>query len=361
MERTQGRTVRVAALACILAGAAGAGADDLLVSAYTSNSVAAYCGETGEFIETLPNDAGLLGGAQAIDIGPDGLLYVCSETENRVLRYTPTLELVDSFIWDDPNTLADETGGLLNPTGGLFGPDGHFYVSSFETDAILKYDGNTGVFLEVFVPPGRGGLNGPDAGMVFHPNGDLLVPSFWTNAIPRYDSTGAYLGDFVPPGVGLAQPRVILIREDVGDVLVNSSLNDSVRRFALEGGTPLGTFANLDRPSGLERDADGNIYVARIAANVVRKFGPDGTRLGAFVTVGSGGIVAPTFLKFIPARRCEGDTDADGDVDMTDLASLLSLFDACTANLPAARLADANRDGCVDLTDLAILLHWFAM
>lgn len=67
------------------------------------------------------------------------------------------------------DTFAAGSGGLDGPAGLIFGPDGDLYVSSRFTDAILRYDGTTGEFLEAFVPPGSGGLDSP-TGLVFtHP------------------------------------------------------------------------------------------------------------------------------------------------------------------------------------------------
>src|SRR5207302_1670865 len=40
-----------------------------------------------------------------------------------------------------------------------FGPDGNLYVSSFNTNSILRYNGRTGAFLNVFAS--GGGLVGP--------------------------------------------------------------------------------------------------------------------------------------------------------------------------------------------------------
>ncbi|RMF71511.1 MAG: hypothetical protein D6744_17860 [Planctomycetota bacterium] len=56
-----------------------------------------------------------------------------------------------------------------------------------------------------------------------------------------------------------------------------------------------------------------------------------------------------------------GDADADQDVDLSDLALLLSAFGNCEPDAGYDAGADFNHDGCVDLTDLAQLLSNFGL
>src|SRR5262249_33184485 len=93
------------------------------------------------------------------------------------------------------------SGGLTYNWGQLvFGQDGNLYVSSFGTNNVLRYDGNTGTFLGAFVAAGSGGLRAPE-GLAFGPDGDLYVVSQGTNSVLRYDgTTGAFLGIFAGPG-----------------------------------------------------------------------------------------------------------------------------------------------------------------
>jgi hypothetical protein len=51
-----------------------------------------------------------------------------------------------------------------------------------------------------------------------------------------------------------------------------------------------------------------------------------------------------------------GDLDGDGDVDLTDLGALLSIYGDCDGDPGYDPLADLDGSGCIDLPDLAVLL-----
>ena len=144
-------------------------------------------------------------------MGPDGNVYVASAGTNSVIRYTPTGQLLGTFV-------AAGSGGLSNPYGLAFGPDGNLYVSSVANNNILEYSGSTGAFLSTFVSAGSGGLNDPD-GMVFGQDGNLYVSSAGTESVDRFQgplgpapgsplpAAGQSGATFVAPGSGgLAGP-----------------------------------------------------------------------------------------------------------------------------------------------------------
>jgi hypothetical protein len=54
-----------------------------------------------------------------------------------------------------------------------------------------------------------------------------------------------------------------------------------------------------------------------------------------------------------------GDIDRDGDVDLSDLAGLLSAFGSCAGDAAYISGADTDASGCVELIDLAQLLSNF--
>jgi DNA-binding beta-propeller fold protein YncE len=100
---------------------------------------------------------------------------------------------------------------LDDPNGLAVGPDGNLYVGSDLTDSVLRYNGMTGAFIDTFVPPGSGGLNGTND-IAFGPDGNLYVASFLSDSVLRYNgATGAFIDAFVPPGSGgLGFPRELL-------------------------------------------------------------------------------------------------------------------------------------------------------
>ena len=53
------------------------------------------------------------------------------------------------------------SGGLGTPSCLTIGPDGDIYICSSDTNEVLKYDGGSGAFLNVFVEAAAGGLNQP--------------------------------------------------------------------------------------------------------------------------------------------------------------------------------------------------------
>ena len=62
---------------------------------------------------------------------------------------------------------------------------------------------------------------------------------------------------------------------------------------------------------------------------------------------------------YVGAFVLTGDVNADGVVELTDLAILLSAFGVCGNDPNYRREADLDASGCIDLADLAILLSAF--
>lgn len=272
-----------------------ASADELLVSGFNNDDVLRFDAVTGRPIGSL----GDVPGAQAVRFGPDGKLYACVEKLDEIRRYDPTTgALIGKFVFDDPGTPANETGGLDGPTGLDWGPDGHLYVASFETDEVLKYDGVTGQFLGVFIAAGSGSLDGPDNGMQFGADGLLWVPSFWNSQVLRFHATtGAFVDAPMTSADGLNRPRDFIFHQD-GFVYVSSEGNGRIYRRPLAGGA-WSVFATSPSAAGIAFGKDGNLYVANSNRDSVRRYDAQGTFVDVFIPRAAG-LNAPVYVRFVP-------------------------------------------------------------
>src|SRR5438445_10352632 len=92
-----------------------------------------------------------------------------------------TLKFLDRFI-------PAGSGGLTRPRELIFGPDGNYdgakdlYIVDRDLNAVLRYDGVTGAFIDTFVASGSGGLSSP-ADLAFGPEGNLYVRSSVGNQV----------------------------------------------------------------------------------------------------------------------------------------------------------------------------------
>ncbi len=277
---------------------------ELLVCSFGADAVHRFDLDDGAWLGDLGATEDL-DGALGIVVGPDGAIYVASEESNMVLRYDGTTgAFVDRFVWDDPRTKLDESGGLSGPGAVLFDDDGAFYVSSFDSDEVMRYDGATGAFDVLFVPMGAGGLNGPDAGTVFGPDGNLYVPGYYSGTIPRYDGmTGDPLGDFTPSDM-LEEPRTLVFEGD--HLYVANEGSDEVLRFDATTGDFVDVFVaagagGLNAPGGMVFGPDGVLHVASVNGNTVLRFDGEGEPLPTLVDAAAAGVAGPTHITIAPA------------------------------------------------------------
>jgi sugar lactone lactonase YvrE len=310
------------------------------------NSILRYDERTGAFLGVfIPAGSGGLVWPDGLLFGPDGNFYVCDVVTQSILRYDGITGDPLPSAGNDGATFVPAGSGLFFGGGGggawlIFGPDGNLYVTSGgisappQSSSVLRFNGITGEFIDVFVSPGSGGLNGPRA-LVFGPDGNLYVNSNQPGpgSVLRYDGiTGAFLDIFVPAGSnpfgesGSGHPRGLVFGTD-GNLYVGYPggliAHPSVLRYDGMKGTFLDAFVSegsggLYIPTGPLFGPDGNLYIRSTDNNfdlgaVLRYDGTTGAFVDQFVSYGSGGLVNnkgftfrytdPTTLAYVPGSR----------------------------------------------------------
>lgn len=214
---------------------------------------------------------------------------VSSRFSNLIIRYSDAGTLVGTFAAGPE---------LLNPNGIAFGPDGNLYVGLGDVGSILRYNGQTGSFMDTFVPSGLGGLASV-RDIAFGPDGNLYADSGTTKQVLRYNGTsGAFLG-VAASGGGLNGPVGLTFGLD-GSMYIGGALSNRIYRFS-PSGTLLRTYnpGSLSNATGVTIGGDGMLYAAMSNSNVVARFNPDtGALLGTF---GAGsGLNTPIYSLIAP-------------------------------------------------------------
>lgn len=260
--------------------------------------------------------------------GPDGNLYVSSFNNDSVLRYNGvTGKFLGTFV-------AQGAGGLDGPEGLRFGSDGNLYVASYLNDRVLRYNGLTGQFLSIFVQPGSGGLDAP-TDLLFRANGELIVSGDLSDAVHRFNgSTGASLGNLVGTGQATLDRAFGLLEHPDGRVFVTSYNGDDVIVVPAGGGTPVQFITtNLNGPIGLALAPDGSLLVTNQSSNIwVQRFdATSGAFLGtAVANTNSGGISNPVGILFIPELPgpCYADCDTNNVLNIFDYICFSNAYSA---------------------------------
>jgi streptogramin lyase len=256
---------------------------DLLVTDSTNHSVLRYSNAGVALGTFIPS-----GAAQIFSIpvfGPDSNLYFL-DLEQEVVRYNgATGAFLDVFD-------TARSGGLFG--GALtFGPDGNLYIAD-RSGFVKRYNGKTGAFMGEFT---SGFTMIVPAGLAFGPDGSLYVADE-VNVLKFDGTTGAFISTFVANGSGgLIGPSIVAFGPD-GALWVASSHSGILRYNAITGAF-IGQFApdfGIRSDGGLAFGPDGNVYVGYFNGGNPVDFvnaynGQTGQLIGTFVPAGAAGVI----------------------------------------------------------------------
>ena len=271
------------------ASAQSACSHSLLVSGYYSN-VHVYDACSGAFERTLDPQAGRLQGAQATRLGPDGAIWVVSESTSQVHRY----DAADFHFLGTPINV----GAGFGITGLAFRGE-QVYAGGYEGNTVRIY--SLAGQLQSTPVQGVAAARGFDNGMTFGPDGLLYVPGYDTHNILRHDPATGQSTVLVAGGSGgLRNSRGILFRPGGATFLVSSEGSGQILEYRrADGGFVRQFAAALARPTGMLYHMDGSLLVVT-NQGVVRLDPETGARRDTLVAAGSGGLNGPTFGMLVP-------------------------------------------------------------
>ena len=228
----------------------------ILIGNTTGNNIVEFDETTGRFLGEFISPFDGFESPDTLIYGPSGDLFISSGTTRETSAIyqfdSRTGALIDKFAVG---------GGLFRPYGLAFGPDGLLYVSSFRSDQILRYDGLTGEFVDVFAESDgtNEGLNGPN-GLLFGPDGKLYVTTQGSVAdadgnldfrfesqVLQYDITTGVSQVFIPQptpfpsSFGFVSFLGLAIGPQDGDLYVSDFAN-GIRRYDFLSGEALDIF-----------------------------------------------------------------------------------------------------------------------
>src|SRR5262249_50558228 len=108
-------------------------------------------------------------------------------SSNSVAEITPTGELVTTLV-------ASGAGGLSQTSNVRIDPDGHVYVAATGTGSVKKYDGTTGAYLGDAIAP-LGAASGV-TDVIFDAAGNIFVAESGAERVSRFTPAGTYVRSY---------------------------------------------------------------------------------------------------------------------------------------------------------------------
>jgi hypothetical protein len=251
----------------------------LYVAGRNSDNILTYDPATQVVAEFIPAGNGLWAPV-GMTFGADGQLYVANSdrgvadtslNQDQVLRFAgpgggPNQEPPGTFIGVFVAAGSGGADALDNPNQLAFYGE-HLYVTNTRRNSVNRYNGETGTFDQVFVGSQAGGLSVPNY-LSFQADGLLYLASQGTGEVLRYDgSSGEFVDVFSPRPVGIAAgaPQSIARGADgLFYVPYNREVlrydRGEVAQFVVQLSTPFPTTVSVDYSTANGTAVSGNDY-----------------------------------------------------------------------------------------------------
>lgn len=147
----------------------------IYVASFLNDKVVKFSIPDGKFLGVVADKSHGLKGPEDVAFLKDGTLLICSHYTDNVLKL---------------NSSSGEQLGVFatveKPVGLTVGSDGNVYVTSYVSNSILRFDGQTGNFIDVYAA--GGGLEGPSS-VSFADLRTLYAASYDSDRVVLYNST----------------------------------------------------------------------------------------------------------------------------------------------------------------------------
>ena len=352
-----------------------------LVSADT-DEILRYDGRSGHFLDTfVESGSGGLSSPTALAFGPDGSLFVIQTSDRAVvLKYDGTTGEFDREF------VTSGSGGLSFAMGLAIHPNGDLLVANGDGHNVLRYDAVSGAFVGEFVTAGSGGLDltrrinyGSDGNGDGQP--DLYVISRGTDEVLRYDGLSGQFIDVFATHEPSWQPKSIVHGSDGNAYLTlqyeSPCCNTRIQRHDAETGVLLDIFDNGEDGWSVSVGPDNNIYLSgNSAGNFVKRIGfasqaafrvtlsePSAADLTVDFATSDGSATAGAdytavsgTLRFAPGETSK--TIIVPTLDDTEFEPAETFFVNLTNPIGVAAIADAQGQGTIEAST-ASEPNWF--
>jgi len=282
---------------------------ELLVGSWATHSIRRYDVETKAYLgDLVPPGLGGLSTPDGIAMRDDGVLIVASSDTDEVLLFDGTSGELEGVLAGPP---------LLDAPGNLqIGPDGLLYVCNKLKSSVERFDPFTGAHVDTFAQ-GEGLIR--PVGLEWN-DGVLFVSDFNANRVHRYDAgAGEKLEDLAV----VSTPLIARIDSN-GDLLVTSHLQSSVRILDAETGELKGVIDGgpISCPVGHLDAPDGTLLVASWQNHRILRYDADYEFIDVFAF--GEGLTLPNDLLLV--ERCAPDCNADGTLNVLDFVCFQQVF-----------------------------------